>query len=306
MKKFLIVILISLATAGSLFSQELNCMISVSTPGMSEADRQIMQTLQSELYEFVNQRNWTEYEFQTQERIQASILITINEKIGGDEYKGTIQIQSRRPIYMTSYDSPVFNHQDRDFHFRYQENQPLEYSESTFISNITAVVAYYVYVIIGFDFETMAPNGGTPYFERAQAIVNMAQNTPERGWKSFEGQRNRYWLMENIFNNTYRGIRTALYTYHRLGFDTMTENMELARSEVINALEMLQKTHRERPGSFLMQTVITAKSDELVNLFSEASPMDKNKAIAILSEIDPANSAKYRRMTQTSTAAPRQ
>jgi hypothetical protein len=297
MKKFILLVMMAVLPASLSWGQELNCMISISTPGMSETDRQIMQTLQSDLYEFVNQRNWTEYQFQSQERIEASILITINEKIGGDEYRGTIQIQSRRPVYQTSYSTPVFNHQDRDFHFRYLENQALEYSDNTFISNLTAVIAYYVYIIIGFDFETFSPNGGTPYFERAQAIVNMAQNTPERGWKSFEGQRNRYWLVENIFNNTYRGIREALYTYHRLGFDKMTENMDLARGEVINALEMLQRTHRERPGSFLMQAVLTAKSDELVNLFTEASPMDRNKAITILTEIDPANSAKYRRMS---------
>jgi hypothetical protein len=298
MKKIILILLFSVAGINFVLGQEMNCMISISTPGMSEVDRQKMQTLQTKLYEFVNQRNWTDYEFHTQERIEASIMITINEKIGGDEYRGTIQVQSRRPVYQTSYSSPIFNHQDRDFHFRYTENEPIEYSDNTFISNLTAVIAYYVYVIIGFDFETMAPNGGNPYFQKAQNIVNMAQNAPERGWKSFEGQRNRYWLMENIFNSTYSGIRSAIYTYHRLGFDTMTENMEMARSQVVSALEMLQRTHRQRPGSFLMQIVLTTKSDELVNLFSQASPMDRTKAIEILSEIDPANSAKYRRMNQ--------
>lgn len=298
MKKFLLVFFICLWGSFATGAQELNCMISISTPGMPETERRIMQTLQTALYEFVNQRNWTPYQFQTNERIEASILITINEKAGSDEYRATIQVQSRRPVYRTSYSTPVFNHQDRDFHFRYLENQPLDYSDNTFMSNLTAVVAYYAYLIIGFDFETMTPGGGTPFFERAQNIVNLAQNAPERGWKSFEGQRNRYWLAENLLNNTYRGIRQALYTYHRLGFDRMTENMDLARGEVINALEMLQRTHRERPGSFLMQTFITAKSDELVNLFTEASAMDRNKAITILSEIDPANSAKYRRMGQ--------
>lgn len=278
-------------------AQEMNCMVSISTPGLSETDRLVMQTLQRDLFEFVNQRNWTQYQFDSRERIEASIMITINER-SGDEYKGNIQIQSRRPVYHTSYSTPLFNHQDRDVHFRYQENQPLEYADNVFTSNLTSLIAFYVYVIIGFDFDSFAPFGGNPYFERAQNIVNLAQNAPERGWKSFEGQRNRYWLMENIFNNTYRPIRQAIYTYHRLGFDRMVENMETARSEVVNALEMLQRAHRERPGSFLMQIVMTTKSDELVNLFTEASPMDRNKAIQILTEIDPANSSKYRRMTQ--------
>lgn len=284
---------------GMLLAQtEMNCMISISSPGMNEADRNILRTLQTDLYEFVNQRNWTEFTFQNRERIEASININVSERIGGDEYRATISVQSRRPVYRTSYDTPVLNHQDRDFQFRYVENQPIEYADGVFTSNLTAVIAFYVYVIIGMDFDTFANFGGNPYFEKAQNIVNLAQNVPERGWKSYESQRNRYWLMENLFNTTYRNIRQAMYVYHRMGFDTMTENMEIARGEVVSALEMLQRTHRERPGSFLMQIMMTTKGDELVNLFSQATPMDKEKAIAILSEIDPANSAKYRRMNE--------
>ncbi len=298
MSRYLLIIFFLAVSPAIYGQQEMNCMISISTPGMSDTDRQIMRTLQSDLYEFVNQRNWTEYQFESSERIEASIVITINEKLGSDEYRGTIQVQSRRPVYKTSYSTPVFNHQDRDFQFRYTENQALEYTDNAHTSNLTAVIAYYVYIIIGFDFDTFTPLGGDPYFERAQNIVNNAQNAPERGWKSFEGQRNRYWLVENLFNNTYRPIREAMYTYHRLGFDKMTENMEIARGEVVNALEMFQRAHRSRPGSFLMQIIMTTKSDELVNLFSEASSMDRNKAVNILSEIDPSNSSKYRRMTQ--------
>ena len=292
----LVIFLLLALASRSNAQQELNCMISIATPALSETDREIMRTLQSDLREFINQRNWTEYQFQARERIEASILITVNERIGSDEYRGTIQVQSRRPVYRTSYSSPVFNHQDRDFHFRYIENQPLDYVDNTFTSNLTAVIAYYVYIIIGFDFDTFAPMGGTPYFEMAQNIVNSAQNAPERGWKSFESQRNRYWLVENLFNPIYRNIRQAMYIYHRQGFDKMVENMDLARGEIINALEMLQRVQRERPGSFLLQVVMTSKNDELVNLFSEASPMDRNRAISILTEVDPSNSAKYRRM----------
>lgn len=305
-KKASLVILLLLALAfKSNAQQELNCMVSIATPALSETDREIMRTLQSDLREFINQRNWTEYQFQPRERIEASILITVNERIGSDEYRGTIQVQSRRPVYGTSYTTPIFNHQDRDFHFRYIENQPLDYADNTFTSNLTAVIAYYVYIILGFDFDTFAPMGGTPYFEMAQNIVNTAQNAPERGWKSFESQRNRYWLLENIFNPTYRNIRQAMYIYHRQGFDKMAENMDLARGEIITALEMIQRVQRERPGSFLLQVVMTSKSDELVNLFSEASPMDRNRAISILTEVDPSNSAKYRRMGEGERSAVR-
>lgn len=297
MKIIFAAVLTILLSVSNLRAQELNCMISISTPGLSETDRLMMQTLQTQLHEFVNQRNWTSFQFDARELIEASILITINER-SGDEFRGSIQIQSRRPVFNTSYSTPLFNHQDRDVHFRYQENQPLDFADNVFTSNLTSLIAFYVYVILGFDFDSFAPMGGNPYFERAQSIVNLAQNTPERGWKSFESQRNRFWLMENIFNNIYRPVRQAFYTYHRLGFDRMVENMEAGRAEVLNALEMLQRAHRERPGSFIMQVVMTAKSDELVNLFSGASPIDQNKAIQILTEIDPANSAKYRRMTE--------
>jgi hypothetical protein len=278
--------------------QELQCMVQISSPGMSETERQILQTLQSAAYEFVNQRNWTEFQYKPEERIEASILITVNEKVGNDEYRGTIQVQSRRPVYKTSYSTPILNHNDRDFSFRYVENQTLEYADNTFTSNLTSVLAYYAYIIIGFDFDTFTPMGGTPYFQKAQSIVNLAQNATERGWKSFEGQRNRYWLVENLFNTQYSNIRQAMYSYHRLGFDRMTENMDMARGEVVSALEMMQRTHRQRPGSYLMSIIMTTKGDELINIFNDAPATEKNQIVQILSEIDPANSAKYRRITQ--------
>lgn len=298
MRKVLFIFLFLFLSITGIKAQELQCMVQISSPGMSETDRQILQTLQSSVYEFMNQRNWTEFQYKPEERIEASILITINEKLGSDEYRGTIQVQSRRPIFRTSYSSPLINHNDRDLSFRYVENQTLEYADNTFTSNLTSVLAFYAYLIIGFDFDTFSPMGGTPYFEKAQSIVNLAQNAPERGWKSFEGQRNRYWLMENIFNSQYSNIRQALYTYHRLGFDRMTDNMDMARSEVVNAIEMFQRVHRQRPGSYLMSIIMTTKGDELVNLFTEAPAMEKNQVVQILTEIDPANSARYRRITQ--------
>jgi hypothetical protein len=298
MFRFLLITLVIIGLQARLTAQELDCRIQVSGPSLAESDRQILQTLQSSIYEFMNQRNWTNFQYKTEERIEANITITIEERSGADEYKGTLQIQSRRPVYGSSYSSPVINHQDRNISFRYTENAPLDYDDNTFMSNLTEVLAFYAYIIIGFDFDTFSPMGGTPYFEKAQSIVNRAQTAQESGWKSFESQRNRYWIIENIFNSQYSGARQALYQYHRLGFDKMTDNMELAREEVTKSLELLQKVHRQRPGSLLMQMILTAKSDEFVNLYSQATPMDKNKAIQILSEIDPTNAAKYRRMGQ--------
>ncbi len=295
---FFIAFIPLLLISGIVSSQELNCRVQISTPGMHEQDRQIMQTLRTEITEFMNQRNWTNYQFQPNERIEASILITIDDKEGQDFYKGTIQVQSRRPVFNSSYSSPVLNINDRSFQFRYRENEPLEYSDNTFSSNLTSVLAFYAYIIIGFDFDTFTPMGGTPYFEKAQNVVNAAQNASESGWKSHEGQRNRYWLVENIFNTQYRPIREALYQYHRLGFDKMVENVDLARGNVTEALELLQKAHRQRPGSYLMQIIMTTKNDELVNVYSEAPTREQNSAIDILTEIDPSNASKYREISR--------
>ncbi|HSV87116.1 MAG TPA: DUF4835 family protein [Bacteroidales bacterium] len=284
---------------GAGVAQELNCIVVINSPGLQETDRRILHTLQTDLMEFVNQRTWTQYKFLPQERIEASITLTINER-NNDLFRGTIQIQSRRPVFQTSYNSPMFNHLDRDVEFLYQEGQPLEFADNVFTSNLTSLIAFYVYVILGFDFDSFAPLGGNAFFEKAQNIVNQAQNTHERGWKSFEGQRNRYWLIENMFNTAYRPVREAMYKYHRLGFDIMTQNVGMARQQVIAALEMIQNANRQRPGSFLIQIILTTKGDEMVNLFSQSAPAERTRAIALLSELDPANSAKYQRINEDS------
>lgn len=278
-------------------AQELNCQIFINAPGLSEVDRAVLETLSEELRELVNQRNWTGYEFQQQERIEATISITVTAR-NGDEFTGTMQIQSRRPVFNSSYNTPLLNHQDRDVRFRYIQNQPIDYSNNTYSGNLASHVAFYVYFILGLDFDSFAPFGGTPFFERAQNIVNLAQAAPDPGWRSHEGQRNRYWLIENIFNPSYRPIRQAIYTYHRLGFDRLVENIEAGRLEVINAIEMLHLAQRNRPGSFLLQLLMSTKSDEIVNLLSQASPSDKARSVNMLSEIDPANISRYRQLSQ--------
>lgn len=291
-------ILLILISGTTTYGQEIRSRVQVSTPGMHENDRRILRTLRTELQEFINERNWTNYEFQTNERIEVSIAMTIDDKSGSDEYKGTIQIQSSRPVYNSSYNSPILNINDRDFEFRYSENDVLEYSDNTFTSNITSIIAYYIYIIIGFDFDTFSPMGGTPYFKKAENVVSMAQNARESGWRSYENQQNRYWLIENLLNNRYKPIRDAMYKYHREGFDKMADNMDMARENVTEALELLQEAHRQRPGSYLMQVIMTTKNDEIVNIYTESPPSEQNEAISILTEIDPSNASKYRRIQE--------
>jgi len=278
------------------FSQEFNCNVQVMTPQIQGTDRSIYDNLRSSIYEFINNRAWTNYSYKIDERIECSILITINERISQDEFKGTINLQLRRPIFNTSYNSVLFNYIDKDFQFKYIEFQNLDYSDNVFSSNLTSVLAYYCYIFLGLDFDSYALNGGTPYFEKAQNIVNLAQNIPEKGWKSFESQKNRYWLVENMLNSAYNSVRQANYKYHRLGLDIMYDNVENGRTAISEAIDLLKKAHREKPGLYSLQVFMEAKSDELVNIFSKAAPQDKARIISTLIEIDPSNAGKYQNL----------
>ena len=296
MRRIYILITFLLLHIFTIKGQELKCTISVTAPSIAGTDRTVYETMQQALYEFMNSRQWTNYKFTMDERIDVNILITIQERISTDEFRGNMQIQARRPVYKTSYNSTLLNTIDNDIQFKYVEQQPIEFAENTHTSNLTSLLAYYTYIVLGLDFDSFSKSGGTPFYEKAQTIVINAQNAPEKGWKAFESQRNRYWLVENLLNSQYAPVRDAIYTYHRLGLDAMYDNVELGRASVTAALELLQKVHRQKPGSFLMQVFFSAKADEFVNIYTEAPPMEKPRVVNILREIDPTNTNKYQKI----------
>ena len=298
MKK-LTLMMIFLLIGISVFSQEFLCQVSVSAPQIQGTERTIYTDMQKQLYEFVNQRKWSGYVYKQEEKIECTIMITISDRISTDEFKGTMNIQFRRPIYKTSYNSVMLNYVDKDVQFRYLEGQTLDFSENTQTSNLTSLVAYYLYMFMGFDFDTYSPNGGTPFYQKAQQVVNAAQSAPERGWKAFESSKNRYWMVENLLNSSYADIRQAIYKYHRLGLDVMTENMDIGRAGIMESIDLLKKVNRESPGLFILQLFLDAKADEIVNIFSQASAMDKTRVVNTLKEIDPANSQKYQKILTT-------
>jgi hypothetical protein len=283
------------------FSQELRCNISVNTSQVQGTNKQVYQTLQTALNEFMNNRAWTTHIYQVNERIECNVLINITEQVGADEFRSTIQVQSRRPVYNSSYNTVMFNYLDNNFDFRYVEYETLELNESSHQSNLTAVLAYYAYIILGLDYDSFSLEGGTEYFEKAEKLVNNAQNSADKGWKPFEAKnnKNRYWLIKNILDKRYEPIREFTYRYHRLGLDLMSSKPNDGRNEVADALLLLQKVYRDKPDPFLhfMHVVFDAKSDELVNFFSEGMPDDKNRVFQILNEIDNANSTKYKKIT---------
>ncbi|NVO18300.1 MAG: DUF4835 family protein [Bacteroidetes bacterium] len=278
--------------------QEFNCQVQVNAPQVEGSERKVFQTLQQAIYEFINNKKWTNYIYRPEERIECSMMINITERISSDQFKSKISLVLKRPVYKTSYSTTLFNYIDKDFDFKYVEFEPLNFNEDTYTSNLTSVIAYYVYVLLGLDADSFSKMGGTLYFEKARTIVNAAQNAPEKGWKAFESLKNRYWLVENLLNSAYSPLREGVYEYHRLGLDMMTDNIEMGRSAINDCLENFQRANREKPGLFVLQLMMDAKRDELVNVYSDASPMDKTKAINILKELDPANSSRYSQIQQ--------
>jgi len=279
-------------------AQELNCTITVQAPQIQNVDKKVFETLQQALFEFMNTTKWTSDKYLNQERIECTIQITLTEKISNDEYKGSIQVQSRRPVFQASYNSPVFNFNDENFQFKYIEFQPLEFSESATNPNLTAVLCYYAYMILGIDYDSFSLNGGSPYFARAQAIVSNMQSAKEPGWRAFEGTRNRYWLSENMTSPAFKPYHEMFYKYHVKGLDILAKKKDDALSNISESIDLLTGVHREKPGSLLLQTLFYAKADEIVNIYSGAFPDQKARVSNILNEIDPGNSSKYAKIME--------
>ena len=280
-------------------AQELLCNVRVNSSQVQTSDRKVFQTMQKEVYEFINNRQWTSTNIQNEERIECTIMINISKKISNDEFEGSIQIQSTRPIYGTSYKSTLFNYLDNNFRFKYLEYQSLEFSESTHMSNLTSVLAFYVNIILGLDFATFSEDGSYEYFNKAQIIVNNAQNAPEKGWKAFESDKNRYWLAHDLMDQRYSEFHMCMYRYHRQGLDKLAEEPEDARFEITEALEALKSIYRENSSAFILKLFFDAKADEIVNIYSEAFPNEQARIIKTLVEIDPSHSSKYQAITQS-------
>ncbi len=279
-------------------SQELRCSIQISTQQIQGTNKQVFTTLQSAINEFINARAWTNYQFSSGERIECSMLFNIQDMVGNDQFKGTLQIQVRRPVYNSSYNSVLLNFIDNDLDFRYTEFEPLEFSETAHLSNLTSILAYYVYIILGLDFDTYGMRSGTEFYLKAEKIVNNAQNAAERGWRAGEStaRRNRYWLINNILREDYSSIREFLYTYHRMGLDQLYDKLTIGRSAAAESLALLQNVYTDRPDPFMyfLQIVLDAKSDEFTNLFGQSPDEEKRRVTAILIKIDPTRADKYR------------
>lgn len=298
MKYISLVMLLFLAFAANIFAQELRCNVTVSAQRIQGANQNLFQTMQSDIYEFMNNRKWTDHIYSYDEKLRCNIMILLEEQLSADEFRGSIQVQLIRPVFDSSYETTILNIKDNDFRCRYVEFQPLEFNETSNRENLTNILAYYAYVILGYSYDSFSLEGGTPFFEKAQAIVNNSQNLPVKGWKSFESERNRYWLLENIMNKSYSDFRRCMYNYHRNGLDLMSQRVEEGRANIAESLRDLQKVFRKRPSTYILQMFFDAKSDELVNVFSKSYPDERSRVLTILNEIDPSNGSKYSKISQ--------
>ena len=283
------VLIISLQT----YAQELYCNVQVNTQQVEGTERKVFETLRAAIFEFMNNRKWTDYTFGVEERIECSILINITHRITSDEFEAELSVALKRPIFNSTYNSTTLNYIDRDFNFSYVEYQPLEFIENTHTSNLTSVLAFYAYIFIGLDFDTYKLNGGTPYYEKAQNIVTAAQGSGKVGWKSFDSDKNRYWLAENLLNPSYSNVRKFLYQYHRHGLDAMYDDSNTGRSKITESLGYLTEVKNNRPNLFILQLIMEAKRDEFINVYSEGSATEKARAVNMLNKLDPANASQY-------------
>ncbi|MFZ1798288.1 MAG: DUF4835 family protein [Chitinophagaceae bacterium] len=282
-------------------SQELQARVSVLAQQVgTSVNPKIFTTLQTQLNDLINNRRWSKFTFQPQEKIQCSFLLNITSIVEDNVFKATLTIQAARPVYNASYQSALMNYQDADLTFKYIEYQPVEFNENRvqgtdpLSGNLTATIAFYIYTILGLDFDSFSPKGGQAFYQSAQNIVTNAPDSRNiSGWKSFDGSRNRYWLSSNLNDVKYNIIHDILYTYYRSGLDYLYSDEITARDKILDALTKLQSFTRENPGTMIPSFFIQNRSDELVGIFAKADPLTKAKALQLLLQLDIGNSDKY-------------
>ncbi len=293
---------IFLFIAGQSPAQELNCTVQVIYSSKTQlTDPTVIQSMQQTVADFLNTRKWTTDIYQNFERIQCSMIINLTQQISTTQFNAQVTVSSNRPVYSSSYNTTLMNMIDKDWTVTYSAYQPLQFTDNSTNSDFSALLAFYAYIIIGMDYDSFSLKGGTPYFLKAQNIVNQEQNSTVTGWTSFSGTSNRYWLISNILDNNYDAVRQVEYDYHRKGLDKMYEDPDDARGAITSALAVLDNDNESHPGSFIIQLFFEAKSDELVNIFSGASPAEKTAAYNILAKLDPTDVNKYQAILKSTS-----
>ena len=288
-----ILVLLAFVFSSVTFSQELNCTVNVIAQQTGNENNVVFKTLENKLTEFINSTKWTNKSFGLQEKINCSMVINI-KGYDNDVFSASLQVTSSRPVFNSTYSSPVYNYNDREFNFQYLEFQNLVYNPQQFESNLISVLSFHVFMILGMDADSFALEGGDEYFSQAQTIANYSQQLNGQGWKLEDGLQSRFALINDLLSPTYSEMRTAMYNYHIEGLDIMSENSKSGKTQIISALEDLQKVHRKRPNSYLMRVFFDAKSNEITDILSGGPSVNISEAVDILNRIAPMHSQKWR------------
>lgn len=291
----ILILIVSLCLFGYSFGQELNCKVQINSDQISGSNKSVFNTLQKSITDFMNNRRWTDMTFSNNEKIDCSMNIII-KSVNSDQYMAELQVQSRRPVYNSSYTSSLLNYKDNSFNFQYNEFDQLEFNDNTVTSNLTAMLAYYAYLIIGLDMDSYSRLGGTPFFQEAESIVNSAQAANLDGWKAFESSKNRYALMSNLTDEAFKKFRNYFYEYHRFGLDEMMANATNARAKIAAGLPLVREANRARPSAILISVFMDTKTDELINIFSKGTDQEKKDAVEILSDVSPAQTDRFEKI----------
>ncbi len=296
MKQIILVFLLALGPL--LQAQELNFQVSINTPQLTTTDPKVFETLEAALIDFLNNQKWTNDFFEPEERINCNIQITIKDELSTNSFKADMAIQAVRPVYDSNYETPIITHIDKDVSFSYEPFQPIVFSRNVFNDNLSSIISFYIYVVLGMDYDTFGLFGGDEYFQIAQDILNavppgIAAQFP--GWRALDGRRNRYWIVENLTSPGLRNFRRAMYNYHRQGLDIMSKDVATGRVILTQALDDIGKANKNYPNSMVVRLFMASKANELLEIFKESPSAEKTKARDIMSKLDPSNASRFRR-----------
>ena len=292
MKKFIGLLFFTLSVVAT-NAQELNMRVQVLAPTLNNANKRSLDVLQNTIRDFVNSNKWTNETYLPQERIDCNLVINITAWDGNASYTADAQIQSSRPVYGSSYVATILNMADKDFNFSYAEGQSLDFSDQNYISNLSSLLGFYAYTIIGLDKDSFSKLGGNTYHQKAANLINLAQTSGGKGWRPVDGLRNRYWLNENLMNSSFKALRNFIYEYHFNGLDKLQGDLNNGTKGVLSSLLDLKQFNKQKTGSIFPNIYFAAKADEITNVLLLSNTQDRNKAYNILVEIDPANTSKY-------------
>ena len=303
-KRYIVILVCTLYSVlcTPVLAQELLCTVTINSDQIEGSNKQVYQTLKTSIEEYMNSNRWTNMTYAEKERIECSMLLVV-KAVQDNMYVCEMTLQSRRPVYGTSYTTPLLNFKDNNFVFTYQEFDRIEYQQNTFTTNLTAMLAYYCYLIIGHDQDSFQRMGGTPFFQACEQIVTACQSasmdaTEQKGWLAFDSNRNRYALINNLLDEAFKKYRNYYYEYHRLGLDEMAGNVTNGRARIAEGMPVLKEAYRARPATYVINTFLDAKATELVDIFAKGTDKEKKAVYELLMDIDPTRQETYERINQ--------